>query len=137
MPGGSVRAPRRPSPDSPAHPPTMVSDDPLLIRLLPADRQYPGRGGTRTAMEAFYEVWDFETRNIVHSVETEAAATLFLRRLLDLNGPDGIREMGVVRQAPDASGEYEPALILDGHALLGRLSAISSPGHPKARRTVG
>jgi hypothetical protein len=88
-------------------------------------------------MSVFYEVWDFETSNIINTVETEAAAILFLRGLLDLNGPAGMRELGVVRQTPDASGEYEPALILEGPALLHRLGAVSGSGYPEARRAAG
>jgi hypothetical protein len=84
-----------------------------------------------------YEVWDFETNNIINSFGAEAAALLFLRRLLDLNGVDGVRDLGVIRQTTDDSGEYEPALILDGPALLARLEAASEARHAEPRRAVG
>jgi hypothetical protein len=88
-------------------------------------------------MAVIYEVLDFETNNIINSFETEAAALQFLRRLLDLNGPNGVREMGIVRQATDATGEYEPTLILDGPALLARLGKASGTSHSEPRRAGG
>jgi hypothetical protein len=88
-------------------------------------------------MAVIYEVLDFETNNIINSFETEAAALQFLRRLLDLNGPEGVREMGIVRQTPDATGEYEPTLILDGPALLARLGTASGTSHAEPRRVGG
>ena len=54
-------------------------------------------------MSDFYEIWDFETRNIINTTPTEAMALTFLHGLLDLNGPAGVREMGIVRQALDAA----------------------------------
>ena len=84
-------------------------------------------------MPAFYEVLDFETRNVINSFDTEAAALVFVRSLLDLNGPDGVRELAIIRQAPDASGEYEPTLIVDGPSLLDRLMM---DGATPARRAV-
>jgi hypothetical protein len=88
-------------------------------------------------MPTFYEVWDFETRNIINSFPSEAAALLFLNRLLEPNGPDGVRELGLMRQSPDASGEYEPTLVLDGDALLARLRSASHSSAPEARRAGG
>ena len=78
-------------------------------------------------MRVFYEVWDFETRNVINSFDTEAAALAFVRRLLDLNGPDGVHELGIMRQVPDVSGEYEPTLIAEGQALLARIDTMTSP----------
>lgn len=69
-------------------------------------------------MSAFYEVWDYESRNLIGRFDTEAAARAFLCRLLELNGPDGVRELAVVRQTPDAAGEYEPTLVLEGAELF-------------------
>jgi hypothetical protein len=69
-------------------------------------------------MSAFYEVWDYKTRNLINSFETEEAARAFLRRLLELNGPDGVRELAVIRQTPGGAGEYEPTLILEGAELV-------------------
>jgi len=88
-------------------------------------------------MPAFYEVWDFETRNVINSFDNEEAALVFLRRLLDLNGPDGVRELGIVRQTPDPTGEYEPTLILEGSALLARLGVNRETGSTSARRAAG
>jgi hypothetical protein len=88
-------------------------------------------------MSAFYEVWDFETNNIINTVDTEAAAIRFLRGLFDLNGPDGVRDMGIVRQAPDNSGEYEPELVLEGGALLARLGVSSEVTGISQRRSTG
>jgi|tagenome__1003787_1003787.scaffolds.fasta_scaffold20124635_2 hypothetical protein len=88
-------------------------------------------------MAAFYEVWDFETRNIINSFASEAAALLFLGRLFELNGPDGVRELGLMRQTPDVSGEYEPVLILDGDELLARVRAANGPSAPETRRAAG
>jgi hypothetical protein len=93
--------------------------------------------GREYTVAAFYEVWDFETRNIINSFPSEAAALLFLGRLLELNGPDGIRELGLMRQTPDASGEYEPVLLFDGDELLTRVRAVARPSVPEARRAVG
>lgn len=88
-------------------------------------------------LKAPYEVWDFETNNIINSFETEVGALVFLRRLLDLNGQDGVRELGIVRQTPDATGEYEPALILNGAALLTHLGTMSGADHAEPRRAGG
>jgi hypothetical protein len=74
-------------------------------------------------MPTFYEVWDYETRNQINSVETEAAALAFVCRLLELNGPDGIRDLAIVRQEPDRSGEYEPTLIMEGSEVLADVEA--------------
>lgn len=87
-------------------------------------------------MQVVYEVWDFETRNVINSFEAEEAALVFLRRLLALNGPDGVRELAIVRQAPDASGEYEPTLILEGPALLARLGVDDEASRPSAQRAA-
>lgn len=69
-------------------------------------------------MRAFYEVWDYETGNVINSVDTIDAALSFVRTLFDLNGSEGIRELAVMRQSPDSSGEYEPKLIAEGMDLL-------------------
>jgi hypothetical protein len=69
-------------------------------------------------MSTFYEVWDYETRNQINCFETEAAARAFLDRQLELNGPDGVRDLAIVRQDPDGSGEHEPTLILEGSEFL-------------------
>jgi hypothetical protein len=87
-------------------------------------------------MQVVYEVWDFETRNIINSFETEDAALVFLRRLLALNGSDGVRELAIMRQTPDASGAYEPTLTLEGPALLTRLGVDEEARAPSARRAA-
>ena len=87
-------------------------------------------------MAAFYEVWDFETRNIINTFDTEVAALLFVRGLLELNGTEGIRELGIVRQGPDASGEYEPTLVADGLALLARVRASDEANRKEVRRAA-
>ena len=87
-------------------------------------------------MQVVYEVWDFETRNVINSFETEDAALGFLRRLLALNGPDGVRELAMLRQTPDAAGEYEPTLLLEGPALLARLGVNEEAGRQSARRAA-
>lgn len=76
-------------------------------------------------MSTFYEVWDYQTRNQINTAETEEAARAFLRRLLELNGPDGIRDLAIVRQEPDGSGDYEPTLILEGTELLANVESSS------------
>jgi hypothetical protein len=100
-------------------------------------------------MSAVYEVWDYESRNLINSFDTEVAARAFLQRLLELNGPDGVRELAIVRQVPDAAGEYEPTLLLEGAELLGapvthaaerstRASgAHEGDGAPTVRRRAG
>lgn len=80
-----------------------------------------------------YEVWDFETRNIINSCDSEGAALAFVRRLYELNGPGGVRELGILRQDLDESGEYEPTLIAEGSALLMQLLAEEAPA---ARRVA-
>jgi len=87
-------------------------------------------------MPAIYEIWDFETTNIINTFDTEAAALAFLRRLLELNGLDGVRELAIMRQTPDGSGEYEPTLILEGPALLARLRPEGEPDPLSARRAA-
>jgi hypothetical protein len=87
-------------------------------------------------MSDFYEVWDFESRNITNSVPSEALALAFLRSLLDLNGPEGVQEMGIVRQTVNNSGEYQPTLILEGAALLARLHTIESTKQTRASRAA-
>ena len=79
-------------------------------------------------MSTFYGVWDYQTRNQINSVETEEAALAFVRRLLELNGPDGVRDLAIVRQEPDASGEYEPTLILEGAELLANAETLKARG---------
>ena len=79
-------------------------------------------------MSTFYGVWDYQTRNQINSVETEEAALAFVRRLLELNGPDGVRDPAIVRQEPDASGEYEPTLILGGAELLANAETLKARG---------
>lgn len=69
-------------------------------------------------MAAHYEVWDYESRNLINSFETEEAAIAFVGRQFELNGPDGVRELAVVCQEPDESGEYEPRLVLEGLEFL-------------------
>jgi hypothetical protein len=92
----------------------------------------------RSAMPVLYEVWDYETRNLINSFETEAAAVAFLRRQLDLNGQDAVRELAIVRQTPDASGEFESELILEGPEIVRRFGTTSrSPDpHVDARRVA-
>jgi len=68
-------------------------------------------------MKTYYEVWDYETRNMIATFDSEAESVAFLRRMRELNGADGVRELAVLRQAPDASGEYESTLVLEGEAL--------------------
>ena len=87
-------------------------------------------------MQVVYDVWDFETRNVINSFEAEEAALAFVCRLLALNGPVGVRELAIVRQAPDASGEYEPTPILEGPALLARLGVNDEASRPSARRAA-
>jgi hypothetical protein len=92
-----------------------------------------------TTMPICYEVWDYETGNQINSFETEEAALAFLRRLLTLNGPEGVRELAIVRQTPASTGEYEPTLIFEGTELLaGETSSSSqraggSPGRHEPR----
>ncbi len=71
-------------------------------------------------MKTFYEVWDFETRNMIGSFESESEATALLARLLELNGPDSVRELAILRQEPDAAGGYTPSLLLEGAAFAER-----------------
>ena len=71
-------------------------------------------------MVAHYEVWDYESRNLVNGFETEDAAVAFLGRQFELNGPEGVRELAIVCQEPDESGEYEPRLVLEGPEFLAR-----------------
>jgi hypothetical protein len=87
-------------------------------------------------MPAFYEVWDLETSNLINSFDTEQAALEFLRRLFDLNGPDGVRDLAIMRQTLDASGEYEPTLVLDGPALLTRVIADNTASNASGRRAA-
>ena len=87
-------------------------------------------------MQVVFEVWDFETRNVINTFETEDAALVFVRRLLALNGPDGVRELAIMRQAPDASGQYEPTLLLEGTALLARLGVDEEASTPSSRRAA-
>ena len=87
-------------------------------------------------MQVVFEVWDCETRNLLNSFETEDAALGFLRRLLALNGRDGVRELAILRRTPDASGEYESTLLLDGPALLARLAVDEGATTPSARRAA-
>jgi hypothetical protein len=91
---------------------------------------------TASLMPAFYEVWDFETRNVINSFESETAALVFLRRLFDLNGPDGVRDLAIMRQTIDASGEYEPTLVLEGPALLTRVIADNTASNASGRRAA-
>ncbi len=65
-------------------------------------------------MKTFYEVWDFETRNMIGSFDSEAEARAVLKKILDLNGPDSVRELAILRQEPDAGGEYQPSLLVEG-----------------------
>jgi hypothetical protein len=74
-------------------------------------------------MSIFYGIWDYQTRNQINSVETEDAALAFVYRLLELNGPDGVRDPAIVRQEPDASGDYDPTLILEGAELQAHAEA--------------
>lgn len=69
-------------------------------------------------MAAHYEVWDFESRNLINCFETEDAAMAFLSRQYELNGPDGVRELAVVRQETGESGECEPRLVLEALTSL-------------------
>jgi hypothetical protein len=87
-------------------------------------------------MPVFYEVWDFETRNLINQFDTEAAALVFVRSLFDLNGPDGVRELAILRQDPDVSGDYEPTLIAEGTKLLARLSTDGATSSQSARRAA-
>jgi hypothetical protein len=91
---------------------------------------------TASLMPAFYEVWDLETSNLINSFDTEQAALEFLRRLFDLNGLDGVRDLAIMRQTLDASGEYEPTLVLEGPALLTRVIADSSASNASGRRAA-
>ena len=74
-------------------------------------------------MRTFYEVWDFETRNQIAAFESESDALAFFRKMLDLNGEAGVRELGLLRQDPDSFGEYAPTLVLDGARYLAQIAA--------------
>jgi hypothetical protein len=91
---------------------------------------------TASLMPAFYEVWDLETSNLINSFDTEQAALVFLRRLFNLNGPDGVRDLAIMRQTLDASGEYEPSLVLDGAALLARIIADNTASNASGHRAA-
>jgi hypothetical protein len=53
-----------------------------------------------------------------------------------LNGVESVRDLAIVRQVPDAAGEYEPALTLEGDALLARPGPDGEAHNPAARRAA-
>ena len=87
-------------------------------------------------MAGFYEVWDYESRNLINSFETEDAAVAFLSRQYELNGPAGVRELAIVCQEPDELGEHEPRLILEGTEFLAQRATPTVRPTDRSRRTA-
>ncbi len=74
-------------------------------------------------MRPIYEVWDFESRNRIGAFDSQAEALALFEKLFALNGESGVRELGLMRQEPDAFGEYEPTLLLDGAQFIATIAA--------------
>jgi len=60
----------------------------------------------------------FRDGNQIATFESESDALDFFRKMLDRNGEAGVRELSLMRQVPDPSGEHEPPLVLDGAQYL-------------------
>jgi hypothetical protein len=58
-----------------------------------------------------HQIWDDETGNIIASLGSELEARVFLRSMLDANGPEGVRDLAVVAYPDD---DADPFTVLEG-----------------------
>jgi hypothetical protein len=66
------------------------------------------------------EVWDDHTGNQIASFGTVSEAEAFLWGMLEMNGPDAVRELFVLTYEPNAAGEPEPLVVLEGCDFVAR-----------------
>lgn len=63
----------------------------------------------------FYEVWDFESRNLLASYDTEDEALELVRSMIQEYGTEAVQQWGMAR---DSGDEYEA--MATGEALINR-----------------
>jgi hypothetical protein len=78
-------------------------------------------------MPAGFELWDTDTNNLLGDWDTETQAVEALRRLIDLNGPDAMRDLALV--SVDDAGSSRT--VAHGAALASHVACSDV-----ARRTV-